>query len=393
MTLFLFLLLGQAISTITSKHMNKKTILIFTDHYLPCKTSGGPVITVQNMIRNYHDRYDFYIVCLNRDLDSNEEYPFKTNEFLARENYHCMYVREFNNSIFNMLISRNFDVYYCLGTYSKYTRFFLSKKNQNKIGDSLLVIAPMGNFSSGAMAIKHFKKKMFFTLYKRKFNSKKITWSFTSSLELKEATHVLGDNIISTAHICPDPIFFDDRFINKPFDDKSDTFVFISRICQKKGLLDGIRALKKMDVSCSLDIYGSVEDVEYWNKCLSEAKDTKIYLQYKGEKNHDEIVMTFSKYRFFLFLTKGENFGHVIFESLNGGCLPIVTKSVTPWDNLLESIANYENIRDDLMQIFNLTDVEKDIIAKQCVDAAKHYFEAENKGNFIKMIEGLENDK
>lgn len=368
--------------------MSKKTILILTDHYLPCRTSGGPVITVQNMIHNYHDQYDFYIVCLNRDLDSKNEYSFKTNVFIDRDNYHCMYVKDFSSSVFDLLISYCFDVYYCLGTYSKYTRFFLLKKNQKRIKKSILVIAPMGNFSSGALAIKSFKKKIFFTLFRRKFISKKITWSFTSELELDEARKVLGAGVSkSHYYICPDPVLFNDNFLKIDSTPKNGLFVFVSRICKKKGLLDGIKALKATNTPCSLDVYGSIEDENYWNCCLDEAKHSNVCLLYKGEVKHEEIIDVFSRYSFFLFFTKGENFGHVVFESLNGGCLPIVTKSVTPWDSLLDSIYLYKDIRDNLGKVFELSEIEKRKIAEQSIMTAKRYFETANKENFIKMIE------
>ena len=47
----------------------------------------------------------------------------------------------------------------------------------------------------------------------------------------------------------------------------------------------------------------------------------------------EEVIQLFSKYDVFLFPTRGENFGHVIFESLAGGCIPIISDQ-TPWKDL-----------------------------------------------------------
>ena len=46
-----------------------------------------------------------------------------------------------------------------------------------------------------------------------------------------------------------------------------------------------------------------------------------------------KVIETFSKYDVFLFPTKGENYGHVIFEALAGGCIPIISDQ-TPWNDI-----------------------------------------------------------
>ena len=50
----------------------------------------------------------------------------------------------------------------------------------------------------------------------------------------------------------------------------------------------------------------------------------------------EEVIGTFEKYDIFLFPTKGENFGHVIYEALVGGCIPIISNT-TPWLDLEEN--------------------------------------------------------
>ena len=39
--------------------------------------------------------------------------------------------------------------------------------------------------------------------------------------------------------------------------------------------------------------------------------------------------------------TKGENFGHVIFESMSAGC-PVIISDKTPWNNLMEQQAGWD---------------------------------------------------
>jgi glycosyltransferase involved in cell wall biosynthesis len=56
---------------------------------------------------------------------------------------------------------------------------------------------------------------------------------------------------------------------------------------------------------------------------------------YRGEASPERVIETFSGYDFFLFPTLGENYGHVIFEALAGGCIPIISDQ-TPWQDLGE---------------------------------------------------------
>lgn len=361
----------------------KKKIVIFTDHFLPCSNSGGPVITVLNLIKIYKNEIDFYIVCLNRDKNSDVEYDFSINEFIDFESYKCMYVKSFSHKLFNFVLTYDFDCIYLLGTYSKYTRYFLFK-NKKKI-KSKIVIAPMGNFSSGALDIKKLKKLSYYFLLKKLFLSKHIFWSFTSQKELDECVHILGKKIIKNALICPDPVIFKDFSIDKPFMNRSKSIVFISRICEKKGLYESIEKLLMLNCECQLDVYGYIEDASYFEKCIEKAKGTKLTLTYCGELTHEDVFNTFSKYNFFIFTTHGENFGHVIFESLNSGCFPIVPKNVTPWDGVLKEITDKFDFLKDISCVLIKNNCILSNLVEECVSSAKKYY-INSKTDFLNLI-------
>ena len=57
------------------------------------------------------------------------------------------------------------------------------------------------------------------------------------------------------------------------------------------------------------------------------------YGNIKAWQIQKKVIETFSKYDVFLFPTKGENYGHVIFEALAGGCIPIISDQ-TPWNDI-----------------------------------------------------------
>ena len=55
-----------------------------------------------------------------------------------------------------------------------------------------------------------------------------------------------------------------------------------------------------------------------------------ISVNYCGVLNYESINRAFLSNDVFLFPTLGENFGHVVFESMSAGCVPIISNK-TPW--------------------------------------------------------------
>ena len=111
--------------------------------------------------------------------------------------------------------------------------------------------------------------------------------------------------------------------------------VFISRIHPKKNLLYAIECLSDVSGEVHFDIYGSIENKEYWEECKKaiELLPDNIHVQYCGLVEHDKVHDVFSNYDAFLFPTLSENYGHVIAEALLSGC-PVIISDQTPWTDV-----------------------------------------------------------
>jgi glycosyltransferase involved in cell wall biosynthesis len=86
----------------------------------------------------------------------------------------------------------------------------------------------------------------------------------------------------------------------------------------------------------------------------------------------------------FLFPTHGENFGHVIIESLSSG-LPVLISDQTPWHDVTTYQAGFDVSNDDVekyRQILNkfvqMNDKEYDIFRKGALNYANDYFNDSN---------------
>jgi glycosyltransferase involved in cell wall biosynthesis len=102
-----------------------------------------------------------------------------------------------------------------------------------------------------------------------------------------------------------------------------------------KNLDFALRVLEKVNVPVTFDVYGVVDDQHYWRACQSQINRLpgNISVTYQGVISHELVVPTMRNYDLFFLPTRGENFGHVIPESLAAG-VPVLISDQTPWRDL-----------------------------------------------------------
>lgn len=319
-----------------------KKILILIPHFFPGYRSGGPQQSIKNLIDIYGgNKAEFYIYTQNYDLGCEEPYEnIEENKWLDFGNSKIMYVNRkmyFGKKLEELYNS--FEIIYSCGLFERITIKLLNIHKKYK-KNKKVYIAPMGVFSKEALKIKWFKKIPFLVIFRFFGMFNKIIWSFTSQQELKDANKYIGN--IKNYIICEDlprkvdfEKYLDRNKYNKT--NESDlNIIFLSRICLTKNLLYCIKILKNIsNLKIKFDIYGIIEDKKYWELCTDNIKEmpSNIIVNYCGELHPEETVEKFSKYDVFLFPTKGENYGHVIYEAMAGGCIPIISDK-TPWNDI-----------------------------------------------------------
>ena len=96
---------------------------------------------------------------------------------------------------------------------------------------------------------------------------------------------------------------------------------------------------------------------------------TKAFITYKDDVRPEDVQNTFAQYDAGIFLTKGENFGHALYECLSVG-RPIITSFFTAWNNLETrrsgwnvDISNEESI---VKKINEIVEMSADIYNEYC---------------------------
>lgn len=362
-----------------------KKVLILMGRYLPGYKDGGPVRTIKNLTDIMGKEYDIRIMCHDRDHGDVKPYPnINVNTYNEVGNANVYYVKDGKFKFGTLLKEiKKVDVVYCCGPYNSYAIKVMILK-RFKLFKQSLVVASMGSFSRGALSLKSKKKTIFLNFMKKFGLFKNITWSVTSSVEETELKAVIGNN---AKCIVAEDLPRVEKVKHNCVKQKNQLkVIFLSRISKMKNLIGVIEILSKINnYSVIFDIYGNIEDQEYWNQCKRrlEKLPSNIAWKYKGECNSDDVVKTLSNYDVFLFPSLGENFGHVISESLIAGCIPVISDR-TPWKDLDKykcgNVISLNNQNDFVDCLINYINMDKKEFSKY-ISNAQAYILKKNKNS------------
>ncbi len=370
----------------------KNKVLVMAGFYVPSIKGGGPIQSIKNLVDNLSDRYEFYIVAADRDLGDDKPFSsINVDEWLQVGNakvFYTDYSKLTWKKTAEIINSVKYDVMYLNSFFSfkdSIVPILLSKIK--RISRKPIVLAPRGQFSIGALSLKSSKKQQYIKIAKMFGFYKDIVWHATAFTEKKDIENVFGsgEKVIVANNLTAryDELKFDKNILKRKGELK---IVFVSRVHPKKNLKGAIELLRSIKGKIEFNIYGPLEDKNYWSECERTIADLpgSIKVSYKGIANHDNILDIFKSHHVFLFPTLGENFGHVISESLIGGC-PVIISDQTPWLNLAEYNVGWD---------INLKDETKFIkVLQSCVDLDIDKYEEMSRNAFLFGIKKSNEDK
>lgn len=318
-------------------------ILTLADYFLPGFKAGGPIRTIANMVERMGPEYEFLIFTRDRDLGATSSYPgVQVNAWntlkTARVFYAAPGLGRYRH-LFRVLRSEGHDVLYLNSFFSwRSTLLPLLLVRLGLARKVPAVLAPRGEFSKGALGLKAAKKRLYMLLTRALGLYGSITWQASSDDEAKDIHRAMkpGDGkVIVAPNLLPVPagdLVDSGGYERRPRCRGALRVVFLSRISPMKNLDFLLRVLKGIDAELTLDIYGPTEDVPYWEKCVQLIAElpSNILVDYRGAVSAENVSDVFRQYDLFVFPTRGENFGHVIIESLNVGT-PVLLSDRTPW--------------------------------------------------------------
>lgn len=319
--------------------MKKRKVFLSVSYFIPGEKSGGPRKSIINLIDALSNEFEFWVVTRNHDVgDVNSYDGIKINQWYDYEKgHHISYI---DNSLSSMVFLYNeikggcFDLIYLNSFFDQLTTIkIVAMKTAAKV-DAPILIAPRGEFSQGAMNIKRTRKNLYLKLWGASKISN-VYYHASTVYEKKDIVRELlcGNDKIKVAINLPKK--FD---VREDFDERVDPvlrLVYISRIVRKKNLSYCLDVLSKVNCDVVFDIYGPIEDEVYWRECQEKIRkiNKNVACEYKGELSPSSVSIVFSEYDALFFPTLGENYGHVIVESLSVGT-KVILSDQTPWLDL-----------------------------------------------------------
>jgi glycosyltransferase involved in cell wall biosynthesis len=380
----------------------KKVILLFTDWYIPGYKAGGPIRSCRNLVEAFASEYAFYIVTSDRDLGDQEPYEnIKTNTWTQLSASEYVYYAKpgslSRNTIRTLIEDARPQVVYLNSMFSPdYTLRPLWILWQMKNAPRT-VLAPRGMLKDSGLQQKKWKKKAFLAVARLAGLNKKLVFHATDEQEKMEILRQFGPGaevvIANNLPVAPSSL------VSRTKTPANLRIVFLSRIHPIKNLLYALDVLAQLPVRSGIvfDIYGAIADEKYYARCFEAAKklENKAVVQFMGEVEHGEVADIMANYHVFFLPTRGENFGHAIFEALANGC-PVVISDQTPWKDLEANGAGWAlslsepgKFSDVLERLYHMNQEEFDELSSRAFAyASQHAQEFTRRENYIELFEG-----
>lgn len=320
----------------------RPVVLVFASYYRPAFRSGGPLRTILNMVDQLGGEVDFRVFTRGREHGSREPlagvpigrwcdvdgtpvfYGSSSDRRLTAVARmirdiapDTVYLNSFldpSSSILPLIARR-------LGLTSPRIRW---------------VLAPRGEFAPNALGIRRTKKRLFRAAARITGLHRGLIWQASSDFERDDIRRVMG-GIAADVRVATD---LTERLADTPPPETPRPagpmrICLLSRISPMKNVRYAIDVVARLRCPVEFTIHGPIEDRPYWESCQPSiaAAPPGCRIEWKGEVAPDQVRATIARHDLFLLPTLGENFGHVIFESLAAG-VPVLVSDRTPWRNL-----------------------------------------------------------
>lgn len=318
----------------------KPRVFCIADFYVPGYKAGGPIRTVENMVASLGNQIEFRIFTRDRDLGEHRPYQnVLINDWNRVDQAKVYYAspEQFGlKGVLRLLQSEEYNWIYINSFFSPQGAIFplfAHKIFRQKRG--AIILAPRGEFSKGALSIKSAKKWAYIKAARLTGLCRDIHWQASSQDEANDIINVFPEAEHNIS-IAPDLVSYAPKqgVSSARPDTRTDRLnvAFISRISPKKNLSYLLDVLSRIKSEISFSIFGPIEDGQYWNACKVKigSLPSNISVEYAGTLLPDQVIETFARHDLFAFPTLGENFGHVIFESVRAGT-PVLVSDQTPW--------------------------------------------------------------
>jgi len=322
-------------------------VLVFVSHFFPGYRAGGPPRAIANLIDQVSGVM-FKILTADRDMGDSQPYKnVPANKWLEHGGAQVFYTERATLRLRNLcklIRQTECSALYLNGLFDRLTIRVLLLRWLKLIPVKPVILAPRGVFSRGAINLKRWKKIAYLTVSRLMGLYRGIVWHSTSGSESEDLRAWFRGyiNLVDLPDIPRPPAASAPENHVAKLPGKL-RIVFLSRISPMKNLLQAVELTSKLNHETLFDIYGPIEDTQYWQACqkLIANAPSNVRIKYCREVRPEEIGRIMGQYDVMLLPTLGENYGHVIVEAL-ASATPVLISENTPWRGLQAQHAGWD---------------------------------------------------
>ncbi len=312
-----------------------RKLLIMASLFPPQKNGGGPPVSIMNVVQAIKNDFEIYIISQNHEVGDSKPLPGITdgwNEFDFGKVFYCPYGKHASKDIYPLIEEIKPDVIYqnSFFSHNHVLPVLKYKKKHKEVG---IVIAPRGEICENRFKQGYLKKSVYTKALRMLGYMKNVYLQATGDEELRDMVKYMGvpaERIYNINNFS----YADESQIKPIPKEKGDLkLCYIARIQDTKNLLYGVERLKNIKGNVTYDIYGPIENREYYDKCFAVELPENVKLNYCGSVDHEDVGKTVSKYHAYYMPTIGENYGHSIVEGMIHK-RPIIISDTTPWNGI-----------------------------------------------------------
>lgn len=321
----------------------RPVVVVLAGHYLPGYKAGGPIRTIRNLVGGLGDEFDFRIITSDHDYGTTQQFHGVAingwNDVDAAKVFYADAAARRPWRLAATIDSVRPDIVYVNSFFSP--RFSIAPLVLRRLGrmapQAAWIVAPRGEFSRGAIALKTVKKRAYLAVARCLRLHRGVVWQASSPHEVADIAREYGVPR-PRIHVAPNltaPVEPDLPHAAAQTAPSRLSVCFLARVCEMKNLAFAIETLVRSGHPVDLHVYGPVEDEGYAAKCRSliPTDGSRLKVVWHGEVPHEQVRSVLTQHDLFFLPTLGENFGHGIFEALAAG-VPVLISDRTPWRDL-----------------------------------------------------------
>jgi glycosyltransferase involved in cell wall biosynthesis len=304
----------------------------------PSDEATGPVQSLLELARALSEEFHFRVIAREAKFTlraAEKAAPAGWQRYGSVERYCCSMAWWGARGFAQLLRSTPYDILMLNGFFDpEFTIPALMLRRFGMVPRRPTILAPRGEFSKGALGLKSMRKQTYLKVVR--------ALGLIDGVWLHATGEQEAEEIRAACPWAPRIAIAPNIRVLRPLPARGHSdpggplrLVFLSRIDRKKNLDYALHVLAGVQVPAVLDIYGPINDGAYWAECerIIAGLPDRVGARYQGVIANKAVCATLAGYDLFLLPTRGENFGHAIFDALEAG-LPVLISDRTPWHDL-----------------------------------------------------------